>query len=152
MTAKDGSVTYQWINAHPRATRRPSDYYYSCDMFQAMRPEFSDAPTLQPISLKTGEFKQIFVTVHTAKDQPAGLYKGTISVDSAKDGKKLAAIPVEIRVLPFELPAPCSFKNPEKKMLVMFYNYTYFHKIKELNGGDQKLAEKQMYETLRDQV
>ncbi len=149
VTGKDGKVSYKWINFSAKVPSRPSDYYYGADMFQAMVPGFSDAKTLQPVSLDKGMMKQIFITAYTPKTQPAGLYKGTIAVRGAKCSLD---IPVEIRVLPFELPKPCAYDNPEKEMLVTFYNYTYFHKIKELNGGDQKLAEEQLYQTLVDQV
>lgn len=101
----DGSVAYEWISA-PRELDTGS--------FDPYREGFSDAETLQSVELKRGQFKQFFLTVHAAADQPAGLYSGSIGV---KAGNAVYRIPLTVRVLPFELPMPYSYREPDRPFL-----------------------------------
>ena len=51
-------------------------------------------------SAKQGITRRWWVMVHVPKDQPAGFYRGTVSVS----GSAKFELPVEVRVLPIELP------------------------------------------------
>ena len=48
-------------------------------------------------SVKQGMDRRFWITVHVPKDQPAGTYKGVVTVDVVR-------VPVSVRVLPIELP------------------------------------------------
>ena len=78
-----------------------------------------DAKTLQPFSLTAGEFKQIWLTFEAPKTAE-GIYSGTISL--TVDGKPQAAIPMEIRVLPFELPDPKTNYDLTREYYASIYN------------------------------
>lgn len=77
---------------------------------------FADADTLQPVTLAAGEFKQFFLTVHVPKGAKPGLYTGQVTLSRA--GKPLAAIPVSLRVLPFDLPLPKTRFDPDRDFVV----------------------------------
>ena len=150
ITEKDGSVHYRWISAPHQIDKRIGHPGYKefCP-FQPMRRNFQDAKTLQPVTLKEGEFKQFFLTAHAKKGQTPGLYKGSIRIDGPKGG---CAIPVAIRVLPFELPKPCAYSDTNKPFLVSSYSYISFDLIMNENGGDFELAKIQFENTLANQV
>ena len=65
---------------------------------------FHDAKTLQPIKslCEFGRNQQYWILFHATKATKPGVYKG--AVDLVQDGKKVAAMPVSFRVLPFALP------------------------------------------------
>ena len=150
ITEKDGSVHYRWISAPLQIDKRIGHPTYKefCP-FQPMRRNFQDAKTLQPVTLKEGEFKQFFLTAHARKGQAPGLYKGSIRIDGPKGG---CGIPVAIRVLPFELPKPCAYSDTNKPFLVSSYSYISFDLIMYENGGDFELAKIQFENTLANQV
>ena len=81
-----------------------------------------DAKTLQPFSLTAGEFKQIWLTFEAPKTAE-GIYSGTISL--TVDGKPQAGIPVEVRVLPFELPDPKTNYDLNREYYTSIYNNDY---------------------------
>ncbi len=95
-----------WISA-PRELDRVFDHY---------DPRFADAPTLQPVRLKAGEFKQFLLTIHIPADVPAGVYRGRIDVRDAQ--QELYRIPLLLRVLPFTLPLPKTRFDPDQDLLV----------------------------------
>ncbi|MBR1999171.1 MAG: hypothetical protein IJ992_01515, partial [Lentisphaeria bacterium] len=108
-----GNVSWLWVTPPLEIDKRyffPS--YRSASPFQYMRKGFEDAGTLQPVTLNGGKFKQFFLTVHAVKDQAPGLYKG--AVEMVKNGQKLGAVPVTVKVLPFALPKPCSYADTDK--------------------------------------
>ncbi len=51
-------------------------------------------------SAKQGTTRRWWITVHVPKDQPGGLYRGKVKIS----GSAKFELPVEVRVLPFELP------------------------------------------------
>ena len=109
--------------------------------FESMRPEFSDAETLRPVTLAKGFRKQFFLTAHATKDTPAGLYRGEVEI---KGGGGQWKIPVALRVHDFILPPPKCYVHPEMDFLNFFYHYNEIHHITALNGGDEALAWKQL--------
>ena len=103
-----GKESWVWISA-------PKDF--GSNGFKPKEEKgFRDAETLQPVALDRDAFKQFILTVHAAKDQKPGTYRGKVSV--AQGGKALAEIPVAVRVLPFELPMPRTFHDLDKPMLI----------------------------------
>lgn len=87
--------------------------------FNPYRKGFEDAKTLQPVQFKAGEFKQFFLTVHAAKDTAPGLYTGNIMVSA--EGQKTALIPVAVKVLSYQLPAPKTNYDINEDFVVSFY-------------------------------
>jgi hypothetical protein len=63
-----------------------------------------DADTLQPFDVPVGTAKQCWVTVHVPAGAKAGTYSGTIRIAPAAGAP--VALPVQLRVLPFELVEP----------------------------------------------
>lgn len=105
---KDGKDKYHWISAPKKA-----DSYNSG--FNQYDKGFYDADKLLPVSLEKDSFKQFFITVNADKNQKSGIYKGKVTV--TRKGKTLATVPLSVRVLPFELPMPKGYLEPEKPYL-----------------------------------
>ena len=63
-----------------------------------------DADSLQPFGLEEGTVKQCWVTVHVPEGTEAGTYRGRITIAAAGGG--IVDLPVQLRVLPFELVEP----------------------------------------------
>jgi len=148
---KDGKVSWFWITAPMEIdTRYGYPGYRSFQPFLCMQEGFADARTLQPVTLNAGEFKQFFLTVHAVKGQFPGLYRG--AVEMVKNGQKLGSIPVTVKVLPFELPKPCSYADTDKPFLVSSYNYNSLDCIYAQNGGDLEHAKKILEATFKDMV
>ncbi len=148
---KDGRISYQWITPPLEIDKRfgePS--YRHFYPFQPMRPNFCDAKTLQPVTLKKGDFKQFFLTVHATKDQAPGLYSGDVRL--LKNGKQIAIVPIVVKILPFVLPEPASYYDVEKPFRVSSYSYISFDLITCENGGDLELAKRQLEAVLANQV
>ena len=146
-----GNVSWLWVTPPLEIDKRyffPS--YRSAAPFQYMRKGFEDAGTLQPVTLNGGEFKQFFLTVHAVKDQAPGLYKG--AVEMVKNGQKLGAVPVTVKVLPFALPKPCSYADTDKPFLVSAYSYDGLDNIYAQNGGDFEHAVKILKATFANHV
>lgn len=78
-----------------------------------------DADAFRPVSVQKHAFKQIVFTVHVPRNARPGLYKGAISAKAG--GKKVADIPVELKVLPFELPPPATFRDLNRRFLFSAY-------------------------------
>ena len=148
---KDGSTTEQWINPPRQMNKRYFEHYRDTYDFMPMRENFRDAKTLQPVLLEEGSFKNFFLTAHVTKDIAPAIYKGAVRLTD-KSGKQLGEIPVELRVLPFELPAPKCYFDPDFDFRVASYSYISVNMIMEENGGDRELAIKQLESVLRDQV
>ena len=144
----DGTVREQWINPPRQFDQRFVNVSYrKASTFQSMRPNFHDAKTLQPVTIPKGEFRQFLLTAHVTKEIPTGLYRGGVK---AKGKGEQWSVPVEIRVCDFELPYPRTYNHPEKEFLVSSYAYTSISHAKEYNGGDTRLAKKQIFEVYRD--
>ena len=78
-----------------------------------------DADHLQPFSLQKHAFKQIIFTLHVPSSASPGVYRGAIA--ASVGGRRVADIPVALRVLPFELPKPAVFRDPGREFLVSCY-------------------------------
>lgn len=132
---------YQWISY----TQDEAEKY-----FNYLTEPVADAATLQPISLKAGENKQIWVTLKVPVDAAAGNYEGAITVEHK--GKKLGTVRVLARVLPFELPPPATYYDPEKPFFVSIYS-TGVLDIADTLGVPREQAiaqQRRIYENLRD--
>ena len=149
VTGPDGKVTEQWINPPRQFDRRFFDWIFGIDAFLSMQPGFRDARTLQPVRLEEGRFRCLFLTAQVAADTPAGTYRGGVRL-ADKDGKALGEIPVELTVLPFELPQPKAYLQPDRDYLVGAYTYCSVGDALNRNGGDLALARRQFAATLRD--
>ena len=76
---------------------------------------FNDAKTLQPIANLTefGRNQQYWINFHATKDMKPGLYTGAL--DLVADGRTVAKMPVNCRVLPFALPIRgASYEKPDR--------------------------------------
>lgn len=111
---KGGSSAYQWISflAPIGDHKNIGDIRYHW---------IHDAKTLQPVSLQPFAFKQFIATVHVPANAPAGLYRGKITV-APKEGASVQ-IPVELRVLPFALPKPATFRDLDREFYASAYIY-----------------------------
>lgn len=96
----------EWINP-------PKDLDTNFDHYQ---PGFEDAPTIQPVSLEAGAFKQFFLTVKVDSQARPGIYRGQVRVKAGN--QRTVTIPLAVRVLPFELPLPMSFYDLKKPVIV----------------------------------
>lgn len=94
-----------------------------------------DATTLQPFSLTAGEFKQIWLTFE-APQSAEGHYTGKISV--LIDGKPKGVIPIEVRVLPFQLPEPKTNYDLARDFYTSIYTHSGLTGDQcKKNGGGQ---------------
>lgn len=101
-----GLTEYRWISY----TGADADHSY---VSPDIRVEWvHDATELRPVSLQRHAFKQFMATVHVPENAAEGLYAG--SIVAKKGGQTLCKIPFEVRVLPFELPLPRTFHDPER--------------------------------------
>lgn len=109
---------------------------------------FADAESLQPVRLEQNLFKQFVAIVHAPKSQAAGVYRGTITATGG--GRILAEIPVAVRVLPFELPAPSPYENIDAPFYVslMSHNFNRSWILAKANG-DAALADEIWEKSLR---
>lgn len=151
LTEKDGSVSYRCItppmildSVMMDQPRRGSD----APVFRPMKENFQDAPVLQPVTLKSEEFKQFFLTVQISEDAVPGIYRGTVHVE--KDGSLLADIPLELKILPFVLPKPKTYFDPDRDFIVSSYSYFDYNSIMRWNGGDYDLAVRQLKSILKN--
>ena len=163
LTEKDGSVSYRWLNP-PRPVDNRTEDAPGCrldDSFLSMKPNFADAETHQGVTLKKGEYKQLFLTAEVGKDVKPGVYRGKVSgfrFQVSGSGKREAEksacfeIPVAVRVLDFELPEPKCYFDCEKDFNVWFCEYVSLDWIVKSNGNDLELAKRQLTAILRDFV
>ena len=154
VTAKDGSVSYFWLTAPRGVHKRDVDFKVGRidDAFPCMQPGFSDAPSFAGATLEKDKNKQFMLTVHVGKDAKPGLYTGTIAVTARKGGALLHEVPVRLRVLDFELPAPKTYYDVEKDFQSLFCEYVNMEWIRCSNGNDSELAERQLEAILADFV
>ena len=78
-----------------------------------------DADKLLPFAVQKNAFKQIMLTTHVPQGARPGLYKG--SVAAKVGGRKVLDIPVEVKVLPFELPRPATLRDLNRPFLFSAY-------------------------------
>lgn len=146
LTEKDGRVHYRWLTAPKDVENRLEDSEGGRidDAFLSMKPNFMDAETFRGATVEKGRFKQFLLTVHVAKGTKPGIYSGEIGLFARKDGQKVGAVPVVLRVLPFALPEPCTFGDCHKPFLTWFCSYIGYGGVMDVNGGDRDLATKQL--------
>jgi len=116
--------------------------------FNAEKEPVADAETIQPFALKAGEFKQFWVTVGVPYDASAGVYDGTIELRC--EGAEAVSIPISVRVLPFELPAPKTYYDTSREFYTMLYNGPNYIDILKRNGGDWAHADRKMLALYRN--
>ena len=145
----EGKAVEYWLNPPRQFDRRFFDNWRLPSYFSSMQPGFRDAASIQPVLLREGRFRCLFLTAHVTPDVPEGTYKGAVKLTDA-GGRALGEIPVELAVLPFELPPPKAYLAPDRDYLVCAYSYCSVGNAFELNGGDRALARRQFAETLRD--
>ncbi len=151
ITTDDGKTSEVWLNPPREMDVRYFDHYHRPGVFTPMRKGFSDAKTLQPVLLEEGRFRSFFLTAHVLPGTPAGTYEGAVRLaDTA--GNSLGEIPVALTVLPFDLPKPKAYLNPERDYLTASYSYISYGLIQEENGGDAAAVHRQLVAVLRDQV
>ncbi len=143
------TVQYRWITPYLELDSRYDEHYRSYGIFSPMKKSFADAETLQPVTLNAGQFKQFFLTAHVPADAVPGTYQGEVVLSQGK--REIGKIPVTLKVLPFTLPSPKSYFDPEKDYLTASYSYISFDLIMAENGGDRELAEKQYLEVMKNQ-
>jgi hypothetical protein len=140
---------YVWISPPRRIDSSYDEHSYK--EFQTFRPlaiPFADAAALRPVALQAGRFKQFWLTARVPKDAKPGLYKGRIAVTAA--GKKLAEIPLALRILPFELPEPKTYADLNREFLVTLYSCPSVSSLMEANGANEALAEKQLLAMMKN--
>jgi len=109
--AKDRTA-YRWVSFGGPAV----DHSYE----GAIRYEWiHDAPALKPFAVRKDEFKQVIVTFHAPADAKAGLRKGVIALSA--NGRKLCDVPCEVKVLPFVLPRPATFRDLKRPFMATPY-------------------------------
>ncbi len=108
-----------------------------------------DAPTLQPVSLKAGEFKQFMVTVRVDADAKPGLYRGEITL--SPEGAPAAKIPVVLRVLPYLLPQPKTYYDTKADFFSMLYCNPGYGSFYTASGNNAEEAEAKVYRKLKNQ-
>ena len=108
-----------------------------------------DAATLQPVSLKAGEFKQFMVTVRVDADAKPGLYRGDIMV--SPEGSPSAKIPVVMRVLPYLLPQPKTYYDTTADFFAMLYCNPGYGSFYTASGNNAEEAEAKVYRKLKNQ-
>lgn len=124
--------TNQFLMKYPTGPKYQdvSDFGYNRQWLKnGLQNYVQDAPTLQPLDLtESGRNQQYIITYHAPKDAAPGIYSGL--VEMLADGKKIGDIPVRVRVLPFILPQPATYDDPEK---------VYLSHINSYDGVEQNL-------------
>lgn len=147
MTAPDGKVTEWWLNPPRLLNGRYFDHFVPTTAFPSMRPDFVDAKTIQPVALGKDVSKQFILTAHVTSGIPAGLYRGEVKIkgegEDGGEGEEWK-IPVELKVLDFDLPKPMAYLHPEKDFRICSYDYFGLNEILSLNGGDRELLGKRV--------
>lgn len=141
---RNGQDVYQWISPERNisfTSKTRGRYGTPTPCFFPMKEDFSDKDTLQPVSMKAGEMKQMWLTVHASKEQQEGLYQGAITV--RRDGRQVGSIPIAVRVLPFELPMAKS-ADLKRDFIISLYGGPSVERFYNQNGENRELAKKQL--------
>ena len=127
---KGGKDDYVWISA-PKGL--------DAGAFNPYDEGFADAEKLQPVALRKDAFKQFFLTLHAAKDQKPGVYRGKVNV--RRGAQALCQIPLEVRVLPFRLPLPGGYRDPGQAFMYSVMGaMPSLPQLTEGFGGDEAKA------------
>ena len=154
LTEKDGTVHWHWLTPPRAIENRTEDapMYRIDDAFLSMKENFKDAPAFAGATLEKGKFKQFLLTVHVPANARPGLYAGEIALRRRGGGEAVGSVPVRLRVLPFALPAPCTYQDWHKEFRTWFCEYVGLDHIRAVNGNDKALAERQLKAILADFV
>ena len=154
LTEKDGTVHWKWLTPPRAVENRIEDTpgFRLDDAFLSMKENFMDASAFAGATLAKGRYKQFFLTAHVGKDAKPGTYEGEIALRRRDGGESVGAIPVRLRVLPFELPGPCTYFDWNKEYRTWFCDYVSLGNIRAVNGNDKALAERQLRAILADFV
>ena len=113
--SREGDVRYVDINS---ITNKSWGTYIS----KAEMP-IVDAPELQPFDLEAGLNKQLALRFSVPKEAKPGVYKGKMRVKNAEG--VLAEVPIEVKVLPFTLPADAETSyDPSRNYTMGLYTWT----------------------------
>ena len=124
---------YIWISY-------PSQAKGKLNIFNHRKEPVADSPTLKPVKLTSGTFKQFWITIKIPETAREGIYSGHIIISA--DGKKLATLNLKLRVLPFCLPSPKTYYDLKKDFYTSIYNHTHINVQLEMLGENEKAAEK----------
>lgn len=113
--------------------------------FNHLQKGFEDAKTMQSVTLDKDQFKQFFVTIGVPENQTPGVYSGTITVKA--DGKNAASIPLKLRVLPFKLPMPMTYKKLDMPVICGVMGFFSLSEARRIYK-DEKLAMQKYREEL----
>ncbi|MEF3303479.1 COG1470 family protein [Paenibacillus sp. GYB003] len=117
-------------------------------VFDHFAEPVEDSDTLLPVSLRLGESKQLWLTLKVPSDAPAGTYAGMIDIRA--DGAPAGQIRMNVRVLPFELPAPKTYYDLNKDFYVMLYNQSRLKESLAAAKGNVELVEKKLLNEYRN--
>lgn len=123
---RNGRTEYIWVSY-------PADRI-SVGNFNFMLEKVADAPILQPVKIEKNRFKQFWATIKVPQDALPGIYEGVITATA--DGKNAFAIPVAVRVLPFELPEPKTYCDLNIRFISMLNTHASLYKFMSANGND----------------
>ncbi len=98
--------SYQWMSY-------PETIQYG--QFNHIMAPVKDADKLAAFSLTPEENKKFFLTIRLPKGTATGNYTGTLTIHTPK--QILGTLSLSVRVLPFELPDPMTWYNPNKRFL-----------------------------------
>ena len=154
LTEKDGTVHWKWLTPPRAVENRFEDTpgFRVDDAFLSMKENFKDAAAFAGATIEKGRYKQFFLTAHIGKDAKPGTYEGEVALRRRDGGESVGAIPVRVRVLPFELPVPCTYFDWNKEYRSWFCDYVSLDNIRAVNGNDKALAERQLRAILADFV
>jgi len=79
----------------------------------------NDSPTLLPVDIRDRENQQFWVTVKVPQDVAPGIYRGSITLSTAKE--PLGEINLRLKVLPFTLSPPKTNYDPQKDFICNVY-------------------------------
>ncbi len=96
-------------------------------------------PFPESVKLEQYQNKQFWITVKAPKDAAPGLYKTSISITA--DGGDTYSLPVEVNILPYELPRPMTRYDLSKEYIIGMMNHCQLASHIEL-GNSLELAEK----------
>lgn len=130
---------YVWVS-YPQGTK-PGKFNHDTE-------PVADSPTLKPISLNTGEGKQIWITVKIPENAQEGLYQGKISL--VADDKTIGEMILALRVLPFVLPEPKTYYDLNRDFLASIWTDSDLFLRLKMNGMDFKQAEKKLLVEFKD--
>ena len=112
----DGTTDWYWTTYLPLDCDLQGGYYAFLSQW------VHDAETLQPFDLEAGKCKQLWLTVGVPKGAKEGVYRGEVKIEVKVKGEgEQWKVPLVVRVLPFELPKPATFRDVNRRFWVSSY-------------------------------